>query len=74
MSGYAVKLTLDRDEAEASAEGKVAISGYDCPLYEELFGDWTKDVFTYWSTSQAGNPIEKQETVWRNYEMEGRLL
>ena len=77
--GYGAFEMSDDDHRELavalrSAVGKVAISGYECPLYEELYGDWTKETFTYWSTSQAGNPIEKQETVWRNYEMEGRLL
>lgn len=43
---YAHEMTTadhcDLGEALRSASGFVAVSGYDCPLYHEMFGDWRR--------------------------------
>lgn len=53
-----------------ACKGRVAISGYECELYTELFGDWHKHVFKS-SHIFAGNAKDKrvtQEVVWTNYD------
>jgi len=44
--------------------GKVLISGYDNPLYNDMLKDWTKE---YKSTT-AERGFKRTEVIWRNYE------
>ena len=49
-------------------KGKVALSGYPSPLYDELFGDWrceTRLVANH--SSQQKKKQHKQECLWLNY-------
>lgn len=49
-----------------SAEGKVALSGYECDLMDELYFDWyvtNAPVKKIYSTKQP-----RQETLWTNYD------
>lgn len=69
-NSYGHEMTDDdhRELAEAvkNCEGKVAISGYQCDLYNELFGDWNRvdgEVKTMHTTKD-----QRQESLWLNYE------
>lgn len=43
--------------------GKVMVSGYDNPLYNEMLAGWRKEQ----RKSQAENGLARVETVWMNY-------
>jgi len=45
-------------------KGRVIISGYDCPLYQELFGDFFKAS----RVALADGAGKRVETLWMNYE------
>lgn len=54
-------------------EGKAMVSGYDCPLMQELYGDWHLVRFpvkrnNIRSTIVNGSGTVMQECVWCNYE------
>jgi DNA adenine methylase len=73
-NSYGHEMTNDdhRELAEAvcTCDGKVAISGYQCDLYEELFGDWNRvdgDEKTMHTTKD-----KRQESLWLNYEPPNR--
>ena len=54
-----------------SCEGKVAISGYRCDLYDELYGSWTrhdKETVSSASGTQGKSP-KRVESVWCNYDL-----
>jgi len=53
------------------AKADVAISGYDCPLYEELYEDrgWNK-VVAETKQIHSGNGKEAAEVLWTNYNAE----
>ena len=51
-----------------SIKGKVAISGYKCPLMEELYGDWTRVDFPP-KTAHSVKEI-RQESLWINYDLD----
>ena len=46
-------------------EGKAMISGYDCPLMQELYGDWHKVLFPVKKNNIRSGYV--QEVVWCNY-------
>lgn len=48
-----------------SIEGKAMISSYDCPLMQELYGDWTMIKFP--SKKNNIRSSEVQEVIWINY-------
>lgn len=69
-NSYGHEMTDDdhRELAEAvkNCEGKVAISGYQCDLYNELFGDWNRvdgEEKTMHTTKD-----QRQESLWLNYD------
>lgn len=72
---YAHEMT-DSDHADLAAVlkkcvGSVAISGYDGPLYEELYGDWCRTDLrarTAASTNTKGARTARQEILWTNYD------
>ncbi len=45
-----------------SAKGMVALSGYACPLYEELFGDWERAE----RATHADGAGDRTECLWLN--------
>ena len=53
-------------------EGKEMISGYDCNLMNELYGDWHKVKFPIKRNNIRSNIVNgsgtiMQETIWMNY-------
>lgn len=54
-------------------EGLVMVSGYDCPLMNELYGNWRKVKFPFKrnnirSNIKNGSGTIMQECIWMNYE------
>ena len=49
-----------------SIEGKAMISGYDCPLMNELYGDWCKIKFPVKKNNIRSSKV--QEVIWCNYD------
>jgi len=47
-----------------SLQGQVVLSGRDCPLYEQLFGDWRKITFPVRDSSRKA----ANEVIWMNFE------
>lgn len=64
--GYRYELTdqQHRDLAAVlhSLDGMVVLSGYQCPLYEELFGDWQREDVV----ALADGAKERVECLWLN--------
>jgi len=68
--GYAHEMT-DEDHRELARilhqiQGRAAVSGYYCPLMEELYGDWQR----YDASARkcpAGTSL-RQESLWTNYD------
>jgi DNA adenine methylase len=63
---YAFEMT-DEDHCQLASvvhevKGMVIISGYDCPLYGELFGTWTQ--YTREHVIDGGN--KRLESIWLN--------
>lgn len=55
-------------------EGKAMVSGYDCPLMRELYGDWRMVRFPIKRNNIRSNIVNgsrtiMQECVWCNYEL-----
>lgn len=46
-------------------EGKAMISSYDCPLMQELYGDWTMIKFPVKKNNIRSSEV--QEVIWINY-------
>ena len=69
--GYEMSDDDHRQLAEAlhGCVGKVAISGYQCDLYDELYGNWQRhDKETIAGSGIIGKPRPKRvESVWCNY-------
>lgn len=59
-----------RDLAEIAhkCKAKIMISGYDCPLMRELYGDWTCIKFPKKSNGIRTKKV--QECIWINYSLE----
>lgn len=51
-----------------TVSGKVILSGYPCPLYEELYGGWRKQMFDI-PNNAAGGPAKRRmvEGLWFNW-------
>lgn len=67
----------DDDHRELAAvlhgiKGKAAISGYECPLYDELYADWWKHTAPEKVASSTsginGKGDVRQEVLWTNYD------
>ncbi|MBK8477480.1 MAG: DNA adenine methylase [Opitutaceae bacterium] len=48
------------------SQGKVAISGYACPLYDQLYADWRRDEKPTTANGQRGS-VPRNEVLWMNY-------
>ncbi len=58
-------------------KGYAMISGYDCPLMNELYGDWHKVKFPFKRNNIRSNIVNgsgtiMQECIWMNYEPQAR--
>jgi DNA adenine methylase len=55
-------------EVAHACKGKVLVSGYDCPLYRKLYGDW-RAVRVEMANHAAGGKTKRRmtEVVWLNY-------
>ncbi|MBF1991359.1 DNA adenine methylase [Fischerella thermalis] len=68
---YAYEMTDDEHRQLAgvlrSVKGKVALSGYDCPLMQELYGDWN----CIKAPLKNCHSIKelRQEVLWLNYDL-----
>jgi DNA adenine methylase len=64
-AGYKYDMTDDDHRELAgvlhSLEGAVVLSGYACPLYDDLYGEWKQVRRTV-----SGWNVERQETLWLN--------
>jgi DNA adenine methylase len=62
--GYKYELTDEQHRSLGmflhGLKGMVVLSGYDCPLYQELFGDW----HSMQRTAMADGARERTETLW----------
>lgn len=55
-------------EVARSLKGRVAVSGYDGPLYDELYAGWFKHAGPVKAASSTrGKRAERQEFVWTSY-------
>lgn len=67
-NAYAYEMTDDEHRELASVlnnvEGKVALSGYKCPLYNELYNGWNTAEYTKNASSVQKN---RTEVLWTNY-------
>jgi DNA adenine methylase len=58
-----------------SLQGRVAISGYDCKLYRELYQGWRRFEITKTASvtsQQAGQRKQRKEVLWTNYKPQGQ--
>ena len=46
-------------------KGMVVLSGYDCDLYQELYGDWTKKTYLTFGSGHSG-AVKREECLWLN--------
>jgi DNA adenine methylase len=73
---YAYEMTDDDHRALArvlqAVKGKVALSGYDCPLMQELYGNWN----CIKSSLKHCHSIKqlRQEVLWVNYDLAASRL
>lgn len=69
---YRFEMSTDDHRALAShlagVEGKVALSGYNCDLMEDLYAEWHKAEGPVRKRSGSGSV--RQEVVWTNYDPE----
>jgi DNA adenine methylase len=65
--GFEMDASAHRELAKVLHEckGKVAISGYRCPLMEELYGDWNCILAPVKTCHSVKQP--RQEALWTNY-------
>ncbi len=52
------------------SKAKIVISGYDCPLYQDMLKSWNH--YTTQCTTESGKT--KEESIWLNYELENKLF
>jgi DNA adenine methylase len=53
----------------AECKGKVVLSGYPSPLYDELYRSWRTDVFEIANHAAGGKTkARKQEVLWLNWQ------
>lgn len=55
-----------------SIKGKAMISSYDCPLMQELYGDWNMIKFPVKKNNIRSSEV--QEVIWINYDIEKTLF
>lgn len=53
-----------------SVKGKVVLSGYDSPLYKELYGDWEQEM----KESYADGAKKRVEVLYLNFKAHAKLL
>ena len=53
-------------------EGKAMVSSYDCPLMQELYGDWHKVKFPVKKNNIRSSEV--QEVIWCNYDPSKKTL
>jgi DNA adenine methylase len=76
--GYRHEMTSEADHRELAAaladcRASVVLSGYDSPLYLELYADWhTTRIET--TTGQGGTREERTEVIWCNREPQATLF
>lgn len=68
--GYVHELT-DRDHGVLAwflrqLKARVIISGYDCPLYQRLYGDWHRAEKKTTANGQSG-AVPRTEVIWMNF-------
>lgn len=72
-NAYAYEMTDDQHRTLAevlhSVKGKVALSGYQSPLMQELYGNWRAIVGAERLVHSVKMP--RTEVLWVNYDMEG---
>jgi DNA adenine methylase len=71
-AGYRHEMSSDAEHRELAdallgCDAAVVLSGYDSPLYEELYGDWWRHTLTT-QTSQGGSRSARTEVLWINRE------
>lgn len=70
-NAYAYEMTDDQHRELAgvlrNVKGKVALSGYQCDLMEELYGDWQRIEAEERITHSVKSP--RQEVLWMNYDL-----
>ncbi len=49
-----------------AARARVIISGYDAPLYEELYAGWHRTTLTATSHRHSGGGHQRTEVLWSN--------
>lgn len=74
--GYAVEMRGDADHEDLAAalhdcKAAVVLSGYPSPLYDALYGDWTRYEYATW-TGQGNSRAGRTEVAWIN--RDGDLL
>jgi len=75
-TAYQYELTehnhLELAKVLREVNGKVAISGYDCPLMKELYEDWqmTKDIPRLMHASNQFSDRYRTEVLWTNYDID----
>lgn len=73
---YKFEFTDDDHRALAkklhNIKGLAMVSGYDCPLMNELYGDWNKIVFPKKKNNIRSGEV--QEVVWINYKIAKTLF
>lgn len=76
--GYAIEMRgpaehEDLATALRGCKAKVMLSGYDSPLYDDLFAGWARHEFGTW-TGQGNSRAARTEVAWCNYETEPALF
>ena len=74
--GYAIEMRdeaahLELADALHGCRASVLLSGYDSPLYAEIYGDWTRHQAATW-TGQGNSRAARTEIAWCN--RDGDLL
>ena len=71
--GYVHEMT-DQDHRDLGwmlhrLRGKVAISGYQCALYAEIYSDWRREEKATTANGQRG-AVSRTEVLWMNYPLQ----
>ena len=64
---------IELAEVLHSIQGKAAVSGYSCKLYEELYSDWEKTIAPERYCFSSNSGAKRQEVLWTNYLPERQL-
>lgn len=72
-NAYAYEMTDEQhremSEALHQVKGYVVLSGYDCPLYNELFAGWHRSE----KATFADGARERTEVLWLNFAPNGQI-